>query len=312
MSPVLIAAVTALVAGGPGPGDGRLVAYAPERARSDVDALLLQALPPPPSVVVRTTQRYGEVTIDHAKHLSLRAPCGTCHVSLPIGKITYTPQIAHRTCIGCHKERASGPTQCAGCHVRSLPPPEPVLAEAEAEAETPAAPQAPAVAPRAFVAPSPSGGPLATAAAGPPSRQIVEVGLVAGPGFGPSLRVSSRRERLVTMYSFERIARSGDTRLVGMLGAGLSHRLQDRWEVVAVAMGGFDAIESPAVTILPALGARAGIEWHPRRWRFDTIHVGVAGVVDLARDRAFGEDVGGATFFATIATGLSVRARPLH
>jgi len=144
-----------------------------------------------------------------------------------------------------------------------------------------------------------------------PQRQMVEVGLSAGGGLGPSLRVSSRRDRLVVLYSFERVARSDDARLIGMVGAGLTRPIHARWEVIAVAMGGFDTIESPAVAIVPALGARAGIEWHPKGFGRGAIQLGVTAVVDLAEATAFGHEVGGTSFlFATLTAGIPVRARP--
>jgi hypothetical protein len=331
MSPVLIA-IAALVASDAGPGDGALVASSSRQVQRETEAVMVQALPRPPDVVVRKTKRYGEVTVDHAKHLTLRAPCSACHVTFPVGKIDFTPQVAHRACIGCHKERGSGPSQCAGCHVTPLPEREAVTAEAQPASapesarggDTPsAAAAAPAASPSsasasasATAAPSPAPRPAPAPARGvavasdtPASRQIVEVGCVAGPGFGPSLRVSSRREALLTMYSFERVARGSDAHLVAMLGAGLSTRVHDDWEVVALAMAGFDTFEAPSVTIAPALGARAGVEWHPRRWRFETIHVGVTGVLDLSHGRA---DAPGTLIFATVATGLSVRAKPVR
>lgn len=143
----------------------------------------------------------------------------------------------------------------------------------------------------------------------PASRELIELGYVAGAGFGPSLRVSSRWNRLVTSYSFERVERSGDARLLGLLGAGLSRSVHDRFDAVVLALAGFDAIETPAVTVAPALGARAGLEWRVRRWRFETIQVGVTGVVDLSRGRAFGRDVPGTAIYATVGTGLSARGR---
>lgn len=305
MPSVLTAAFALLVASGSAPVEGYLVAHGARPALEEVNPLLLQALPAPPGVVVRTTKRYGEVTIDHPKHLAVRAPCGDCHLTLPVSKITFTPQEAHRNCIGCHKERSSGPTQCAGCHVKSLPPPV-LLAEAEEEEEA-ASPAAPPPAPLPLAARAPGAGRTTVEVIAPASRQLIELGYVAGTGFGPSLRVSSRWNRLVTSYSFERVERSGDARLLGLLGVGLARPVHDRVDAVVLALAGFDAVETPAVTVAPALGARAALEWRVRRWRLETIQLGVTGVVDLSRGRAFGRDVPGTAFYATVGAGLSTR-----
>jgi len=318
MSHAPIALLAALLAGEAGRPDGAAVASL-EPALHGLGTLSSHALPPPPGVVVRRTERYGNVAIDHAKHLAVRAPCLACHGKGPVSKIQFTPQAAHEACIGCHQTRSSGPTQCAGCHVRgseqaragtALPGSPPAAAEqTKAEPAAPPAPGAGTALPPPPPPPSlPESAPPAPEA-GPAVRQLVELGYLAGTGFGPSLRVSSRRERLLVMYSFERVARPGEARLVGLLGVGLSHRLPNGWELVAVAMGGFDAIEEPAVTIAPALAARAGVEWRPRRGRLDTIHLGVTGVVDLASGRAFGRDVPRTALFATFATGLRVRGK---
>lgn len=303
MSPAALAAIAALIGGGAaagaGPSKELRVAYAPS---AEVGALLLHAFPPKPSVVVRSTNRYGEVTIDHEKHLAVRAPCSECHDILPVGPITFTPQVAHRACIGCHTERAAGPTQCAGCHNRPLPPP-PATLLADVREPTSAPPPPAAAAPL----PPPR---LAVSRSGPPSRHTVDVGLAVGGGYGLSLRVTSRRERFLSSYSLERVGDADTTRILGLLGAGFSRPILPGWHVVGVAMGGFDAVESPALTVRPAIAARAGLEWRPMRSLFETVHLGVTGVYDLTGNRAFHQEVGTTAFFATLSTGLRVTPKP--
>src|SRR5512133_2765714 len=101
MSPAFIAlAVTVAIA--PTAGDERRVAHAP--LPSDERAALFQGpAPAPPGRIARRPERYGDVTIGHAKHLAVRAPCTECHDVFPVGPIAFTPQTAHRACIGCHK-----------------------------------------------------------------------------------------------------------------------------------------------------------------------------------------------------------------
>ncbi len=137
------------------------VALAPARGASQ---LQLQALPPPPKVVVRETSRYGTVTIDHEKHLALRVSCRRCHGPGVVSQISFTPQVAHERCVGCHREASRGPVRCAGCHVRSLPgevaarepasaPPAPARALAAEGKDPPALPAETAAPARSGAAP---------------------------------------------------------------------------------------------------------------------------------------------------------------
>src|SRR5690242_20384849 len=63
---------------------------APSEQLSDAT---LNALPPPPEVVVRQTRYYGTVTIDHRAHLARRSPCVGCHGPGPVTKLEFTPKI---------------------------------------------------------------------------------------------------------------------------------------------------------------------------------------------------------------------------
>jgi hypothetical protein len=114
MSIALAAMLSAVLAAGSGPEGDEVIALAGRPALRDLAA----ALAPPPSVVVRTTRSFGTITIDHRKHLGLRAACVRCHGPGPVSKIEFTPKVAHERCVGCHKEREAGPTACGGCHVK--------------------------------------------------------------------------------------------------------------------------------------------------------------------------------------------------
>jgi hypothetical protein len=86
---------------------------------------LLVALPRPPDKVVRTTRYFGVVVVDHRAHLARRSPCRSCHGEGAVGKLVLPPRIAHERCLGCHWEKARGPTHCHECHLdpASLQPP---------------------------------------------------------------------------------------------------------------------------------------------------------------------------------------------
>lgn len=75
-------------------------------------------LPPAPERV-RFEGAYGTVTLDHRAHLAARVRCARCHGPGRIGPLLpLDKQLAHYTCVRCHREEARGPTACAGCHAR--------------------------------------------------------------------------------------------------------------------------------------------------------------------------------------------------
>lgn len=280
------------------------------------DALLLQALPPPPDSVVRESRYFGTVTIDHRAHLARRAPCRSCHGSGPVTKIELTPRIAHQRCIGCHQDLARGPAACSGCHVKPPPPPDPLVAEggeaSSAAERAAAAPGAPAGGPAGEVPPGAARprAPAPVAAALPPARapsfaRAVEVGVSAGAGFvGPALRVASRVDRIVITHDLGRIGPESGPRTLALVGAGLAVPLHPRLEVVAVAMCGLDVVERPLLGVLPAVGARAGVAWLPRFRGLESVQLSATGTVDLWERRGFGERAGGPSLFTTLAMGI--------
>ncbi|HTN50937.1 MAG TPA: cytochrome c3 family protein [Anaeromyxobacter sp.] len=286
--------------------------------------LLFNALPTAPAKVHLQTKYYGVVEFDHPAHLARKIHCATCHGSQPVGKIDFTPRIAHERCSGCHQKEGKGPTSCRGCHV--LPPPAaPITAQAgtpapAAPGPTPAA--APSVAPGAPGA-TPAAPPGAEAGEGepagppqvlgeapleieqpappPPFRRFVELGAAAGDGAGLAVQVSANIGRVLMNYSVHAMSGSID-RTVGLIGAGKSWPLTPRMELVALGVGGFDAVGGVAVSMFPALGGRLGIDWvPPGRW---SLHASVTGIADLYHREVFGRETGGGTVFLTIATGM--------
>ncbi len=79
-----------------------------------VSALTL-GMPEPPTTVKYAAER-GEVTFDHAAHLSRREKCRTCHGDGAVVKVEMNKQKAHELCLGCHGLKRKGPTGCTGCH----------------------------------------------------------------------------------------------------------------------------------------------------------------------------------------------------
>jgi hypothetical protein len=141
-----------------------------------------------------------------------------------------------------------------------------------------------------------------------PLRRVLEVGFAGGSGFGPAVRLLSRQEHTVLSHSFDRVG-GRQARSLGLLGIGKSFSLQEGVEVVALGLGGIDVVESSTATLLPAAGARLGVLWSVRHRFVETIDLSFTGVADLARSHALGQEVGGATFFATIAAGVPLGPR---
>jgi hypothetical protein len=139
---------------------------------------------------------------------------------------------------------------------------------------------------------------------------VLEAGAAGGSGLGLSLRVTSFGERLVTTYSFERLAGAETAWMLGLLGVGVSRTLPSRLSVVAQAVGGFDAEERPQLGLLPVLGARLGVAWWPPGgWGVRAVHLSVTGVGLITVTNAFGHhDVGG-RLFATLGLVLPLPGR---
>jgi flavoprotein len=58
----------------------------------------------------------GNITFNHKKHQETLKDCKICHEKGP-GKIAdLGKDWAHKTCKGCHTDKAAGPTKCGECH----------------------------------------------------------------------------------------------------------------------------------------------------------------------------------------------------
>ena len=58
----------------------------------------------------------GNITFNHKMHQEMLKDCKICHEKAP-GKIEgFGKDFAHKTCKGCHTDKAAGPTKCADCH----------------------------------------------------------------------------------------------------------------------------------------------------------------------------------------------------
>lgn len=294
----------------------RVAALRPAHLPGD---LVQQALPPAPHLVVRQTGYYGTVTIDHRAHLARRVTCKACHGPGPVTKIEFTPRLAHDRCVGCHRLAQRAPTECKGCHV--MPP-------ADAQSVVAAAPTGPATAGVAGVAVASApvaGQPLAAVAPAQGTgvtaemddvrsgsfRRAVGIGAcAAGSGFGPAFHLSSRHGGTVLEHSADRLSGRDDVRTNVLVGGGIARALRRDLDLVAVGLGGIDVAERPAVTAMPALGGRVGVEWAPPpSWLVHSVRLSVTGLVDVANRRSLGRDVGGAHLYATLATGFRLGAR---
>ena len=117
-----------------------------------------------------------------------------------------------------------------------------------------------------------------------------------GTATGPAVFFSVRDEKLILSLSVEHPGRT-----LGLLGAGLVQPLKQRWNAVYTLLGGFDATQTPSLAVMPALGARAGIEWLGNR---TTVGLSLTGVTDLVRRTdPVGNQVGGVTFALSATIG---------
>lgn len=317
MGPVAVLLAATFLAAGPQPSGERVAALVVPRdallgaiPADHLGEVLLQALPSPPTIIVRETRYYGTVTIDHRAHLARRAKCKTCHGPGPVSKLEYTPKVAHARCVGCHQEQAKGPTACQGCHVKTAPKPVQLVAAAPALAPPPAPPppnpKHVAAALAAFDAPRVGAHGAATSE---PFHRSLEVGIALGRGQGVSVRLASRQDFVVVTQSVERMSSGARAQTLGLVGAGISRSIERGVSIEGLALGGFDVIERPVVALLPAIGARAGVVWRPRFGFLHQVTAAVTGVVDLTTRRTSEGEVGGVTVYGTVATGFSIPLR---
>jgi len=299
--------------------------------------LVEQALPPPPVTVVIKTSYYGTVTVDHKAHLARQIHCKSCHGPGPVKRIEFTAKLAHERCRSCHSEQKKGPTDCRGCHVMPPKGSETVTAEVappsgppgrggEAVASatgaaggtasgTPAGSLvvATSVTPAApFVPFSGTAAGSVTAYSWVPTedqelRRTIQFGGIAGSGYGVSAHVSSRQGAMVLTHGIDRLGGNGPTRTLVMVGAGaqLPFNLPSTLGILAEGIGGVDAVERPSVDVMPAVGARLGLEWTPRWSRQAPFILAVTGLVDLFHSGLATP----ACLYATIGVGAPLQRR---
>lgn len=283
-----------------------------------LEETMFGVLPPAPTVLVRQTRYYGVITVDHRAHVARRISCRSCHGSAPVGKITFTPRVAHERCLGCHQTIAKGPTKCQGCHVKSAPPPGALQVaaaapgpEATPKAEPPGPPEPNpgnvAAALAAFDAPKAGAG-GGSSEKGAFHRSL-EMGFAAGhaqgASVGGSVRLVFQQDRILLSHGYERLSSNGSARTFGLFGAGLSQPMRGRLSLQAVGLVGFDVVDRPLVVLFPSIGARAGVELRTRSRLVQKVTASVTGLVDLS-SRAFDRDVGAFTVYGTLATGFAL------
>jgi hypothetical protein len=312
MSSGIVGAVfAALLAAGPAPKSGAVVASADDPGLRDALAasgipglprdvfsalppvdvspdVLLHALPQAPEVVARKTRYYGTVTIDHRAHLERRASCRSCHGPGPVSRIEFTPKLAHERCVGCHSEEHRGPRDCKGCHASSAEAP--IVAERPAERsseEKAGQPEIRAPGPgkalTAAPAAAPGGGP--GPGAGPAPSAPAPAAAPGGPGPGAALAASAPvvtssatpLEDDGTPPRFLRIAQVG---FAGGTEFGPSVRLAARQERGALEYS-FEHLEGDGKT--RSLVLVGGGLAYPLEQRLELVVIGVCGLDALER-----------------------------
>lgn len=138
-------------------------------------------------------------------------------------------------------------------------------------------------------------------------RRTLQLGAAGGDGAGISARVSSRQGRIFLTQGIDRLSGQSSTRTAVLLGAGaqLPAPLPRPFQVLAEGVVGLDAVERPLVHLMPALGARVGLEWTPPWARQFTALFSITGLLDLAR----GDLASRGYLYATIVVGVPLQRR---
>jgi len=281
----------------------------------------LHSVPNAPVTVDLHTRYFGTVTVTHAKHLERHISCKKCHGTGPVGELhPMEPKLAHDRCRGCHVEQKRGPTDCRACHSLPAAAPETPVQGPPAEEGGPVAASSPAGAVAAPVAQR-RGLAMQTpdeyrqteteidlvGAHSPVFRRVLEFGIAAGDGVGPSVQVTSKQRGIAMALGADRLVSTDRTRTTALAGAGITRAFGNRLDLSALALAGCDIVERPSVGVVPALGLRLGVEFTPRGWGpVQTLHLALTGRVDLMHASTPTGTVGGSEVFATFATGLAL------
>ena len=94
-------------------------------------------------IIKSVEDQYGPVRFMHSKHAGITKDCALCHHYRPLEETAlettrcsachqdaFNPDhpdriglkaAYHQQCMGCHQDRAKGPVDCIGCHVKNVP-----------------------------------------------------------------------------------------------------------------------------------------------------------------------------------------------
>jgi hypothetical protein len=136
-------------------------------------------------------------------------------------------------------------------------------------------------------------------------HRTIQAGAAGGDGFGLSARVTSLQGRIFLTQGLDRLSGQSSTRTAVLLGAGarLPVPLPRPFQVLAEGVAGLDAVERPLVHLMPALGARVGMEWTPSWSHRLNVLLSVTGLIDLTR----GDLASRSTLYATIVVGVPLQ-----
>ena len=306
------------------------------------------ALPPPPPKVTLENSYAPVVFshAGHLSRRTACKACHGEGPVRKIGR--FQPKDAHDRCRQCHVTVAKGPTDCRGCHhVKPKPEAELAGTEPmdprkqrdlAAHANQVVLPVSVAMltpgaalpfsadtatvsfesasawpAPRGTVAPvDPSTvvpDPLA-----PTARRSVFAGasMLAGQGTptaaAAALQITLKQEGYQLTESLEWGGGAGVRRALGLVGGGIVRPLRPQWSWHVLGVGGFDAVNVGWTAFLPALGARAGLEWASPRPFLHTIDLSVTALTDVTRAHdPRGTAIGGGVLSVSLSAGLDLR-----
>jgi hypothetical protein len=137
---------------------------------------------------------------------------------------------------------------------------------------------------------------------------MLELGL-SGPGVGPSVRLTERRDRFFRAYGIERLESASSARILALLDLGVVVPIRERWAFVSTWIAGVDAQERPDLGLSGALGLRARVEWTPpARWHIPLVHFSIAGIRDFPRG-AVGVQHPASRMVATLGASIAIPSR---
>jgi hypothetical protein len=153
----------------------------------------------------------------------------------------------------------------------------------------------------------------APAALSPQSRRSVLAGasMVAAQGTptaaAAALQVTMQQDGFQLTESLEWAGSPGARRTLGLVAGGIVRPLRPRWSAHVLGVGGFDAINVGWTAFLPAIGARAGVEWATSRPFAHCFDLSITALTDVMRVRdPRGASMGGALVSVSLSAGIDV------